>query len=71
MPIYEYHCDKCEHDFEEIVFSSSAEVACPKCRNTKVKKQMSVSSFKSGGEFSSSTGPSCSGCSSTNCSTCH
>ncbi|MEW5722724.1 MAG: zinc ribbon domain-containing protein [Thermodesulfobacteriota bacterium] len=71
MPIYEYTCSKCGHSFEELVRSSKEKVKCPECRSAKVKKQMSAVSFKSGGNFSSNAGPSCSGCSSSSCSTCH
>ena len=71
MPIYEYHCGKCGHDFEELVMSSKEKVSCPKCLNKKVKKQISASNFKSSGTFSSTAGPSCSGCSSSSCATCH
>jgi len=71
MPIYEYHCNKCNEDFEKIIFSKSEEIACPKCNNKKVERLMSGFSHKSGDSFSSSIGPSCSGCSSTNCSSCN
>ena len=71
MPIYEYHCEKCDCEFETLVISSSEKIVCPKCESPKVKKLMSAASFKSGGNYSSSAGSSCSGCTSTNCSTCH
>lgn len=72
MPIYEYHCDKCEVDFEKLVFGKD-EVMCPKCGG-QVQKLMSCCSFKSaGGDFKTSgTGKSgCSTCSATSCATCH
>ncbi|MBW1709524.1 MAG: zinc ribbon domain-containing protein [Deltaproteobacteria bacterium] len=71
MPIYEYHCDKCNEDFEKLVFSTSEEIACPKCDNKKVEKLMSGFSHKSGENFNSSLGSSCTGCSSTDCGSCH
>ncbi len=71
MPIYEYHCRKCNEDFETIVFSASEEIACPKCSSKNVKKLMSGFSHKSSEGFSSSLGSACSGCSSTNCSSCN
>ena len=71
MPIFEYNCGKCGHEFEELVVNSKEKVKCPKCKSGKVKKLMSAASFKSGGNFSSSAGPSCSGCTSGNCSSCH
>ncbi|MFH2011292.1 MAG: zinc ribbon domain-containing protein [Pseudomonadota bacterium] len=72
MPIYEYKCDLCGEEFEELVLCSSPEVNCPKCKKPKVTKLMSSCSFKSGGNFSSSAGDSgCGTCSSNNCSSCH
>lgn len=46
MPIFEYHCRRCERPFEAIVFSSREKVACPNCKSTAVKKQLSV--FRAG-----------------------
>jgi putative FmdB family regulatory protein len=72
MPIYEFKCEDCDNEFEDLVFSSSPnDVCCPKCEGVNVKRLMSVSSFKSSGNFSSSAGPSCSGCTSSNCGSCH
>ncbi|MFH1624176.1 MAG: zinc ribbon domain-containing protein [Pseudomonadota bacterium] len=72
MPIYEYRCDLCKEEFEELVFGRSPEVSCPKCRNTNVRRLLSTFSFKSGGDFSSSVGShGCDTCSSSNCSSCH
>jgi len=71
MPIYEYHCAGCGKDFEELVLSKSSAINCPKCHGSKVEKLMSVTSFKSGEKFeSSSGGSSCSSCSATSCNTC-
>src|SRR5262249_19292953 len=36
MPTYEYHCDGCEHEFEE--FQSMSEAALTKCPNCGKKK---------------------------------
>jgi len=77
MPIYEFHCDKCESDFEELVLRKDEKIQCPKCSNPDVQKKMSVFSHRgptnglpdmSG---SSHSGSSCSGCSGGSCSTCH
>lgn len=72
MPIYEYHCSKCNDTFEKLVFGHD-EVFCPVCGGA-VQKMMSCCNFKSGaGDFKTSgTGKSsCSGCSATSCATCH
>ncbi len=47
MPIYEYTCLECEHEFEYFIISSNQDgPVCPKCHDRNVKKQMSGSNFK-------------------------
>ncbi len=43
MPLYEFVCQKCQYQFEELVLSASKAggVKCPEC-NGSVKKQLSV-----------------------------
>lgn len=31
MPLYEYHCEPCDHTFETLVRSSSDVPRCPRC----------------------------------------
>ncbi len=69
MPIFEYHCIKCDRDFEVLVLGNQ-KITCPTCNGKKVKKLLSSFSHKSDGEFSSSKGSACSSCSATSCSTC-
>lgn len=71
MPIYEFSCDQCGREFEELVLSQKEDVACPDCHSVEVKKLMSAASFKSSGNFSSNAGTSCAGCSSSSCGSCH
>lgn len=42
MPLYEYRCEPCGHQFETLIRSSADEARCPKCRSTEVTKQFSV-----------------------------
>jgi putative FmdB family regulatory protein len=43
MPIYEFHCQKCECDSEILVRSSDWKgTACPHCGSTKLTKKLSV-----------------------------
>ncbi|MBN2568143.1 MAG: zinc ribbon domain-containing protein [Deltaproteobacteria bacterium] len=45
MPIYEYVCKKCNHEFEVISFSSSGaadDVQCPSCGERDAEKLMST-----------------------------
>jgi len=55
MPIYEYACGKCEHEFEvEQRISDDPVKTCPECRSRKVKRLISQTSFvlKGGGWYS-------------------
>jgi putative FmdB family regulatory protein len=46
MPIYEYICKKCGHEFDEIQkFSDPPIKKCPKCSG-KVEKKLSLPSFQ-------------------------
>ncbi|MBW2653386.1 MAG: zinc ribbon domain-containing protein [Deltaproteobacteria bacterium] len=46
MPIFEYKCNKCEKDFERLVFiGEEKDVFCPECKSKDVNKKMSASSF--------------------------
>jgi len=42
MPIYEYHCEPCEHTFETLIRGSGDVARCPRCGNIEVAKQFSV-----------------------------
>jgi putative FmdB family regulatory protein len=48
MPLYEYRCEKCGHQFEQLV-SRAARVACPKCRAATVEKLFSTFAVSTGG----------------------
>lgn len=41
MPVYEYACKKCGHEFEELVFGDEKPV-CPKCKAHALEKKFSV-----------------------------
>ena len=78
MPIYEYACQKCGAQFEEIMSSSATACPpCPKCASADTKKLMSSCRAKTGpGQTgartaSSSSGGGCAGCSGGNCASCH
>jgi putative FmdB family regulatory protein len=49
MPIYEYRCEKCQHEFERLSFKSDEEkIECPECGKTKVVRILSATNFMSG-----------------------
>ena len=41
MPIFEYICKECEHEFEALVFGKQ-KAQCPKCQSSKLEPQLSV-----------------------------
>jgi putative FmdB family regulatory protein len=46
MPIYEYACGKCRHEFEvEQRITDDPVRSCPECRSRKVKRLISQTSF--------------------------
>ena len=54
MPVYEYLCEKCEHEFErEQRITADPIKTCPKCKARRVKKLISQTSFvlKGGGWY--------------------
>jgi putative FmdB family regulatory protein len=55
MPIYEYACSACGHQFEEWQKMSDKPIkVCPKCKAKKVEKMISATTFtlKGGGWYS-------------------
>ena len=54
MPIYEYRCNQCEHQFEKYVQSAQAAVACPGCQSARITRRLSGFGMRSaGGTFAS------------------
>lgn len=46
MPIFEYSCDACRHEFETLVRTGDTP-ACPKCAGTALTKLLSLPAIKS------------------------
>jgi putative FmdB family regulatory protein len=73
MPIYEYICLNCKHQFEAIrpMAQADAPQTCQKCGAEDIKRKISLFFAESGGKaVSGMTEPSCGSCSSGNCSSC-
>ena len=47
MPIYEYRCGGCGHEFELLVLKTTAP-ACPQCQSVELERQVSVPAVRSG-----------------------
>lgn len=54
MPIFEYICKECQHEFEALVFGKQ-KAECPKCQSKKLEPQLSV--FAVSAKSGSSTRP--------------
>ncbi|WP_086933236.1 FmdB family zinc ribbon protein [Agarilytica rhodophyticola] len=47
MPIYEYKCEHCGHEFEALQkMSDEPLLQCPKCKNEALKKKVSAAAFR-------------------------
>ncbi|WP_243544113.1 FmdB family zinc ribbon protein [Pseudodesulfovibrio tunisiensis] len=42
MPIYEFKCNACGHEYEELVFDPDEIPACPTCGSDNVERLMSM-----------------------------
>lgn len=60
MPIYEYHCNDCDKDFELLVMrhAEADKQVCPTCKSESVQRK--ISAFAAQGGSTSSAGASCS-----------
>ena len=52
MPIYEYACKNCGHEFEELI-RGTEQPACPACGQSQVERQLSVSAAHTAGPANS------------------
>ncbi len=59
MPIFEYRCDCCGHEFESFIWSPKDEetLVCPKCEAKDIKKLLS--SFSSRGSLGKALSSGC------------
>ena len=47
MPIYEYHCQACGHEYEALQkVSAEPLVSCPACNEPELKKKISAAGFR-------------------------
>lgn len=47
MPIFEYRCAACGHEFEQLVLKASNAPLCPSCGSPNPEKRMSMPSISS------------------------
>jgi len=41
MPIFEFHCEQCDHEFE-VLTRSGQDPECPECHSTELRKKWST-----------------------------
>lgn len=73
MPIYEYICQDCKHEFEALRSISQADLAmaCAKCSSENIKRKISIFFAESDGRaVSGMSEPSCGSCAGGNCAHC-
>ena len=67
MPIFEYVCQECDHQFEALIYGSN-KAECPKCQSKKLEPQLSVFAVSSKGgaasqpSFSDASAGACGSC---------
>jgi|SRR5690554_5279071 putative FmdB family regulatory protein len=50
MPIYEYQCQSCQHEFEALQkINDAALIDCPECQESALKKKISAAGFRLAG----------------------
>jgi putative FmdB family regulatory protein len=59
MPIFEYVCERCDHQFEALVYGGKT-AECPQCQSKKLAQQPSV--FAMSGKSSAGASPSMGAC---------
>lgn len=52
MPIFEYRCKQCNHEFEALVYGAQ-KAECPKCQSGKLETKLSVFAAPAKGSSSS------------------
>jgi putative FmdB family regulatory protein len=72
MPIYEFECTACGHQFEDLVSLSAdlSKIECPRCGKRKTRKLLSVFATSSKGNGGGASASRCATCSTHHCATC-
>lgn len=55
MPLYEYRCAGCGHEFEVLVLKTPQAIACPSCAGESVERLLSMFAVSSEGSRQANT----------------
>lgn len=70
MPIFEYRCTDCGHDFEKLIYAST-EVQCPECDSKTVTKKLSLFGMSGvDNPFAGTSSANCGSCAKSSCTSC-
>jgi putative FmdB family regulatory protein len=47
VPIFEYRCQSCGHEFEKLVLKAGTSVNCPACTSENLERLLSIPAVKS------------------------
>jgi putative FmdB family regulatory protein len=61
MPLFEYACRSCDHQFEALVRASEAP-ECPSCHGTELERRLSVFAAHTNGPSSADSAPTMGAC---------
>ncbi|MDD5757781.1 MAG: zinc ribbon domain-containing protein [Desulfobulbaceae bacterium] len=71
MPLYDYRCQQCNHEFELLQLGKEL-AQCPLCASHDLDRLMSGFSVRGGAkEAGVASSSKCSGCAGGSCGTCH
>ena len=73
MPLYEYHCTRCDDDFEVLVRSAGDKPKCPTCAGRRVTRKLSLFGMSAGSRSDGGRpagGSGCAGCRASSCAGC-
>jgi putative FmdB family regulatory protein len=51
MPLFDYICVECKHQFEALVKKNDEKVECPKCKSEKTDRQIGRPSVQVGNPY--------------------
>lgn len=72
MPLFSYHCDECNADFELLLARFDSEAECPKCGSEKILRQPSrIGAINAGNSCAMKSSCPAGGCCHGNCAGKH